>query len=105
MHVQRAPAGAVKALKIADGLRHLQYAEREPLAWNGEVIGDLGGDDDEHAVVGAAFVELTGGVEIARTVAEHRRAARALGDSGAELVERLAEGWFVRWQVGHQAEV
>ena len=68
---------AIERLKVAERLRRFQHRERERLIGNREVLVRFGDDDDEDAVVRAAFVQLPGRVQIARTIAEHRGAVAA----------------------------
>src|SRR2546426_7783300 len=74
--VKGAPARGIERREVADRLRHLERAERKLLARDRpNVLPRRRGDEQEHAVVGAAFVQLTRRMEVARTEAEHRRRA------------------------------
>src|SRR3989338_5743004 len=53
-------------LEIADRLRVLQHAEGEPLTGNREIFGGVRGQQEKHARVRAALVELSGGMEVSR---------------------------------------
>ena len=79
VHVQRAAARLIERRHVAERLRQLEDAEGERLAGYRHV-GARRGEDQEDARVRAALVQLPGGVQVARTVAEHRGAAGAPAD-------------------------
>src|SRR5215203_3442918 len=70
-----------------------------------EIIIRVGGDDDKDAVVRAAFVQLAGGVEISRTVAEHRGALTASARRRPELLQQSIEAAVVGWKKREQTEI
>src|SRR5437763_4244497 len=89
---EQPPVARGERLVIADGLRAAQHAEAESLAGDGHVLAAAAGELQEHAVVRAAFVQLTGGVEEARAVAggggDAQLARDGLADGGDGLVAR-----------------
>ena len=91
-------------MEVAGGLGVEQTPERERLAGDGQVDADLVDDLDEDAAIGAALVELAGGVEKAGAEAERRRDAVAV----AQLQPRGLESGRVRrgaGQVGLDREI
>src|SRR5262249_37633229 len=80
MRVQCTPPRRVERREVAERLGELQRAERERLARNGHIHPRGRGDEYEDAGVRSAFVELSGRVQVAGTVAEHRRRSGAVPD-------------------------
>lgn len=60
---------------------------------------------EEHPVVATAFVQLTRGMQIARSDLQARRDAAALRDAVANLFKRLATTFAREGQEGVQGEV
>src|SRR4051812_37477517 len=90
VHAQRAPIARLQRLEVADRLRAAEHTEREFLARQRDVLASAAGELQEDAVVGAAFVQLSGRMEEARSVAGGRRdvqlARDRLADRGDLLV-------------------
>src|SRR6266566_1322578 len=70
MHVRHAPSPGEQRPNVPPRLCALESAEREPAVGNLGIFGVVGRDYQEQARVGTAFVELAGGVEVARAEAE-----------------------------------
>ena len=66
MHDKNATSALGQHLEIAARLRCLDNAKRVRLFRHLEIIGVVAGDLQEHAAVGAAFVDLTGRMQEAR---------------------------------------
>ena len=68
----------LQRFQIAQALGVAQNAEGERLVGNGQVGRDRRAQLQEHAVARAAFVELPGGIETARSVARSGRKTKPL---------------------------
>src|SRR5204862_5503901 len=73
VHAQHAAAAALQHLVVAGGLGADQCSEVVALARDRNFGALVGGELEEDAAVGPALVELSGGVEEARPVAERGR--------------------------------
>ena len=70
MDADNPPPLGVERAEIAQGLSALQGGKTVRLLWDGEICRGVGREQDEHASVGATFMQLARGVQIARAVAE-----------------------------------
>jgi hypothetical protein len=100
-----ATAGRIERLEIPDRLRLLERAERKRLSGNVQVRARRGRHDEEHARIGSALVELTGGMEIPRSVAEHRRHPRAIAHRPAQRLQLTREVGVEAGKVRQQSEI
>jgi hypothetical protein len=103
--VQRSAAGTVERLEIAQSLRVFQDSERIWFAGNRQVRRRFGRDDQEDAGIGASLVELTGGVEITRSVAQRRGAPRLQCYAVSEVFEDAGKPLVSGRKEGQQREV
>src|SRR5215471_3595696 len=78
VHAQYPPPAPYQHLQIAQRLRVSQGGEAVALAGDRQIGGRVGGDLQEHAVVGAALVQLPGRVQEARAVADGGGVAAAI---------------------------
>ena len=98
-----APAGQ-QGPDVAARLGLLQPAERDPHPGHRDVFRVVGREHEKQPGVGAAFVQLTGGVEVARPEAERRREAERPGP-GAPHRREPGGDLGARRQVGEDREV
>ena len=73
--------------EVAARLGTLEHAERVGLPGHRHVVGVVPDDLQEQTARGAALVELPGGVQVARTVAERRRDAQAVAQREAKALQ------------------
>src|SRR5262249_54992472 len=86
VEAQHAAVVSSEHIEIAERLGALQRAEAEALVGN-PPIALVAHDLEEYAAIGSALVELPGGVEEARAVAERGGGARAPLDSLANRLQ------------------
>ena len=73
MNSEDTPSAFDQDLEITTGLEAVQLAEAQALAWDGEVGSAVRGELQKHPSVGTSLVELSGGVQEPRPVAERGR--------------------------------
>src|SRR5579864_806245 len=99
MRVQGAAARVIERREVAERLRQFERPEGKRLARNRDVLPRRRGQDEEDAGVRSTLVQLPGRVQIARSIAEHRRRTRPVANGATkrlELVEQLTVGAKVR---------
>ena len=87
MHVRHPAPARQQRPQIATRLRAVQVAEGPAHFRDVHIVCEIGRDDEKQTAVGPAFMQLAGGMEIARPDAERRRAAQRLGPGGTQRLE------------------
>ena len=82
----------------------LERAERKRFAGDGEIFARRGRNQQEDAAVRAAFVQLSGRVQIPWTVREHRRCARPIADRTTQR-EQFARERRAVVEIGEEREI
>ena len=75
MEAERTSVVVVERLQIASGLGLEQRAEAVGFARDVQVFAHVGCDLDEDAIIWAALMELSGAVQVTRTIANGNSAA------------------------------
>ena len=104
LHMQRAALRGVERREIAERLGELQRAEREHFAGNWQIGARRRRDQHEHAGVRSALVQLSGRVQIPRSVAEHGGRLRAIAHGVSKCAELFGE-LGVRTEIGEERQV
>src|SRR5579875_1787717 len=92
MHAQGAPSAFGQHVEIAARLRRLHDGKPVAMAGNGQILGVLAGDLQEHAAVRPALVRLPGGVQEARAEAHARRHMLGAQEARAHVPQRVGMG-------------
>ena len=90
--------------EIAGGLGIDDCAKGEPLIWDWQIDGVIGGDLEEDAGVGSTFVVLAGGVEEARAKAQASGYAQGIANPVADALNRRLV-FRKHGEIGEEGEV
>jgi len=87
------PAPALlQRLEVAQGLGCFKHTEGVGLAWHGKIHRILGREEEKRGSIRSSFVKLAGGVKIAGPMAQHRRDATNLSQTGSQCLYGGIEG-------------
>ena len=87
MYVGDAPAAREQSPDVAARLRAMQLAECPPHRRDRQILAAIRCDHQKQASIRSAFVQLTGGVEVARAQAECRLATKFLPPVSPQLLQ------------------
>ena len=106
MQVHAAAAALNKNREVGGGLRACEHSQALGLnvaQW--DVFQFVGGNHEEYAVVGAAFLQLARGMQVAGANLEAAYDAELVGDTMANNLERFAAPFAVEGQERIEREV
>jgi hypothetical protein len=82
-----AALSVIEREEIAEGLGALERGEPIDLTRDGDVLGCISREHDEHARVRSTLMQLAGGMQVTRPVPERSGHLKALADSTAERLQ------------------
>ena len=103
--VERAAPHVVQRSEVSDSLSQLKDSKRVRCAGHVEIGVGRRGDDDEDARIRATLVQLPRGVQVPRSVLEHRGALTCGARCFPEVAEYRGERFVLRGQVRQQRQV
>src|SRR5438034_4856220 len=89
VQADRATVALAQAQKVAERLGRFEHAERVGLARDRQVLRVIGSDLNEDSRVRPTLVQLPGGMEKARTIAERRRHLLLIPHPQPDRLQRL----------------
>src|SRR4051812_10911767 len=104
MDVERTTSSSIERREVAERLGEFEYRERVGLARDRYVLNRSGGHEHEYTGIRPAFVQLSGRVQIPRSVAEGRCRVRLVANGKAEGRECI-EDCLIRPDVGEKRDV